>query len=140
MKEKLQNKLAENFPFMIGRNVFTGKIIYDKNGKTSGVYCECHDGWFQLIYDCCKEIKESYEKNGYDITIDTIMPFQIKEKYGTLNMYFNCSEEAHNIVSKYEDMSETVCEFCGDTGILRNMNGWYKTLCENCFIEKNKIY
>jgi hypothetical protein len=37
----------------------------------------------------------------------------IKEKYGSLRMYHNGSEEIEKIVDKYEDISRKICLICG---------------------------
>jgi hypothetical protein len=76
---------------------------------------------------------------------------QIKEKYGGLRMYYSISQPVDprherfvqssidrrydyirgyvsGIISYSEDLSEKVCEVCGQPGALSG-HGWYSTLC-----------
>ncbi len=41
------------------------------------------------------------------------------------------AQKAKQIISKYEKLSSTVCETCGEPGQLRQ-GGWLATLCDNC--------
>jgi hypothetical protein len=40
--------------------------------------------------------------------------------------------QVHDIVDKYEELSETICEMCGKPGILRTDRPWISTLCDKC--------
>lgn len=149
MKENLEQKLARDFPFMRQRYDDADKytdVMSNNLYNTFGI--ESDDGWFDLIYNCCREIQEAYNKRGIK---PDFYPLQIKEKYGTLRVYYGGSldereaaddksaeyEEAwkdvKNIVEKYENISETICEHCGSPGTLRT-NRWYlRTLCDDCY-------
>lgn len=51
----------------------------------------------------------------------------------SLRFYINdAPKEVHDIISKYENLSSDVCEYCGREGQLRK-RGWWKTLCDNCY-------
>jgi len=90
-------------------------------------FCNVRDGWLQLIHDCIAELLEANWNKHI---------LQIKEKFGGLRFYIGSgSEEIFNIIIKYEELSWTTCEVCGEQGILRNDcgwqgNKWYKTLCD----------
>lgn len=161
MKRELENKLAEEFPFMLRKH----SLAEQRNlGYISDLYgafgCDCADGWYELIRSLCREITETYEKHGRkpDIIID-----QVKEKYGTLRFYYHIEEddtqihaidimsvdslriknekkplyeEIDELVEKYEKMSATVCEECGRTGKLRLDLGWILTLCDDCYSKR----
>ena len=67
---------------------------------------------------------------------------QVKEKYGSLqfDFYFKggYAEKEYQtiigeIVNAYENKSDTICERCGKTGELRERNGWFSVLCDDCF-------
>jgi len=89
--------------------------------------CECDEGWLQLISDCIKELIAA----GWDKQI-----LQIKEKFGGLRFYTGpLFEEGYKIISKYESLSYTTCEICGNPGE-PSSKGWIKTLCEKCLIQK----
>lgn len=55
---------------------------------------------------------------------------QIKEKYGTLNVYVNhASDTVYNYIQIAETCSAYICEQCGKWGKFRG-NGWYYTACD----------
>lgn len=100
------------------------KNILDLNTHKS----EIGPGWHFLV-DAVNTLA------GRDIDI-----FQVKEKFGTLRIYYklkdhvknpNDSQNIHGIVSRAEYWSSYTCENTGKAGSLRDVNGWYKTLCED---------
>ena len=155
MKRKLELKLEHEFPFM--SRLITKQIDSEKNLFVM-FGCDCDDGWYELLRELCVEITEVYKKRGLE---PNIIISQVKEKYGTLRFYwftsFNTIEtdrdeidivamkekeeisnfinELHDIVSKYEDKSESVCEKCGKKGKLRDDLRWTRTLCKQCYLE-----
>jgi hypothetical protein len=83
--------------------------------------CECSDGWLEMIKNCIEELIFC----GWDKHIH-----QIKEKFGGLRFYIGAaSKECHEIIRKYEALSFTICEVCGEKGERRN-KGWIRTLCD----------
>ena len=87
---------------------------------------ECDNGWNKLIDELIGELNK---------LPDEIELLQIKEKFGGLRFYVSGgSEEAHNIISRYENYSYHICEICGEfyTARTRVKQGWYKTLCDTC--------
>jgi hypothetical protein len=91
---------------------------------------ECGDGWFDLLDSCLSEIKKKIN-NKYNFYIT-----QIKEKFGTLRIYYSSSgsmedeEDITKILLKYEIKSCKVCELCGKKAKLRRIHSWVYTLCE----------
>ena len=68
---------------------------------------ECGNGWHPLLEPICEYIlKYNSGKDG--------------------------REHIELLISDAEQKSKTICETCGNPGILRNVNGWYRTLCESC--------
>lgn len=119
MKKELELKLQQEFDFMQRKGTET---LYQQYG------CECGDGWYDLIYAMCTELS----------TIGGFEPLQIKQKYGTLRVYGNCSEErGYEIISRYEDLSEHICEECSADGSEREIYGWYSVLCEKCYEDRD---
>ena len=51
MREELELKLQEDFPFKQQNRVESERNIYRKWG------CECSSGWYPLIHDLCHEEK-----------------------------------------------------------------------------------
>ena len=160
MREELETRLGNDFPFMKRTNTEDGNI-YQRWG------CECADGWYQLLHDLCQEITDTYSNAG--IPTDIIVE-QIKEKFSSLRYYysfedspcplqaFDClndgsgirfrpkiesdnedkktlRKEIAEIVRKYENKSKTVCECCGDEGTIRMELPWKRTLCDKCLSE-----
>jgi len=61
---------------------------------------------------------------------------QIKEKFGALRFYYEPqSEEIQNTVDQFEQISKTVCEYCGGLGKPAMFGRWCKTCCEDCLVE-----
>jgi hypothetical protein len=86
-------------------------------------------GWNGLI----KKLIEEAISAGWDKEV-----CQVKEKFGGLRFYINsASKEVHDIISKYENISYTVCEECGEPGETR-AGGWIRTLCDKHYEEINK--
>lgn len=123
MKEELEQKLMDEFIFMEAKNVWTGeKLNFPKS-------CECKDGWYNLIYNICKELNDLYISNR--INPEEIFVTQIKEKFGTIRFYTNgLIDGGYEIINKYEKLSEKTCEICGTKGEMIVNRGWYQTLCE----------
>ena len=123
MRGELEDILMRDFPFTQGKNLFSGK----KTGYPIG--CDCDDGWFELIYNCFKEIDKLYKEKKENVY--ELMIYQIKEKYGGLHIYLgNYIEGVDKIVDKYGEKSYTTCEICGQLGKTMCSGIWLKTLCD----------
>ena len=135
MNRELEKRLAEEFEFMRRGPLSEAGIdnLYNAFGIETG------DGWYQLLYDMCKEIAIVLETAEKPVTIEMV---QIKEKYGTLRVYYdlegenNVARKISDIAQKYEDLSEKVCEECGCEGTLRTDLPWIQTLCDTCYDRK----
>ena len=96
---------------------------------------EIEDGWLPLLDSMCEEIFKIIKMNESEYK-DLEYPFeftQIKEKYGRLTCYASfLGTGIDEIILKYEEKSLSVCEICGMKGEMRDMNGWYQMLCDNC--------
>lgn len=102
------------------------------------MYLECEKGWHPLIWKYCEKITR-IEPN--------VVFMQIKEKFAGLRIYCAGSEDAenmdivHDLCELAEQESYRTCERCGfyDPGFgavrteVRNLDGWSKTLCTNCY-------
>ena len=58
---------------------------------------------------------------------------QVKEKFGSLCFYltWGCGR-MYDIIEEYEDLSEKVCETCGQPGRIVQINGWFYNRCKKC--------
>lgn len=138
-KKQIKNKnkkLIEKYPFLLPRNVWTGKPLKGYNYMHTELDC-MPEGWNKAFGEMmCEEIKEILvEKNmlhEYKIS-------QIKEKYGQLRWYdFGCVEEIHDIIHKYEYLSERTCVCCGKFDVSLFDDGWLSPYCDKCFLEVYK--
>ncbi|MEH2473336.1 hypothetical protein V1281_005478 [Nitrobacteraceae bacterium AZCC 2161] len=93
---------------------------------------EVGDGWRDLLERACRRIANALapEPPGA-LTI-----VQIKEKFGTLRLYFeDCLPSAiaaavEEAVALAQARSACTCEVCGNEGRLRDRGGWLATACE----------
>lgn len=78
----------------------------------------------------------------YDIIKNKrIIVEQVKEKYGSLCFYVNGDEltdDIYDLILKKEEESKYVCEICGFGATTQPINGWFKSVCQDCFY--NRIY
>ena len=144
MREELELKLQEEFDFMWQNNVDEERELYRRWG------CECSDGWYDIIYDCCKQIKERYVQAGMEMDFE---PAQIKEKWGTLRFYYGYKDAPCGIAAMDFIGSGISIRFAPDRGtedadseeecnkrklrkdiarIVRNAEERSKTTCEWC--------
>lgn len=95
--------------------------------QMQGYYSWCPDGWKELVAKLDEEL--GVVDPDYELA-------QCKEKFGGLRYYVDFSEQcsdsekAYEIINRYEQLSETVCDVCGKQGENRSVNGWLATRCE----------
>lgn len=129
---KIKNKaLIDKYPFLLPKNVWTGKVIDDYDYTFTEWDC-IPDGWQKCFGDMLLE--EIAEASNGDIFFE-----QIKEKYGELRIYCNSNQETQDIISKYSVISRNVCYFCGKPDVGYTKHGWILPICKCCY-EKNKYY
>jgi hypothetical protein len=59
--------------------------------------------------------------------------YQVKEKFGTLTTYINGNRAAMDITMRYRQLSQRICELCGQPGTCGSSSAfWVKTLCPAC--------
>ncbi|WP_050631754.1 hypothetical protein [Bradyrhizobium viridifuturi] len=89
---------------------------------------ECGPGWHDLLNRLCVRIRKATRAEG------TFKFNQIREKYGTLRVYWGgrLSQEAtvqvEEAIALAEARSATCCEVCGEPGRLRG-GTWLTTRC-----------
>lgn len=140
-KERQLNKaLCERYPFLIPRNRWTDRIVWDS--KDNWTYCTPYTyteldsfpkGWFKAFgHEMLEEIRDDCIKNDflYDMRI-----VEIKEKYGGLRFYIGSipmDSKLFEIINKYEEMSYEYCMLCGRPAETSNEGYWVETLCPDC--------
>jgi len=116
------------------------KVLEEKY-KQHYIYPEVSDGWDKIICDLYAEL-EPYFEHGLILE-------QIKSKFGGLRVYFTFAdyegvdngenyEQVQAIVSKYEKIAKTTCEYCGTTEnvITKAVRYWVSTQCVTCYEEQ----
>jgi hypothetical protein len=103
---------------------------------------ECDNGWFSIIDMLCSQLQWDIDKNQYPQIEFT----QIKEKFGTLRLYY-CQAENAELVDNHlerksgvqegmihivEQLSAYVCEHCGTNQDIGQTKGWIRTICRKC--------
>jgi hypothetical protein len=164
MSPELEHKLIERYPGLF-RDV-------NKSPKETLICfgAECGDGWFDILDNLCGFITNLQKSRSYflmkkddkcinfhcpDVVFD-----QIKEKYGTLRVYWHFgdlnyeelasqlkdTESLDGYISRYSDTIESAIDFCeylssktceitGKPGKLYS-RGWCVTLCKEEAIKR----
>ena len=136
MKIELEHKIYLACPKLYRRKYHVSKNN-DKGLMRLGVYCA--DGWFELLLKVSVEIENIIRELEKEGCTEALLPYagMIQEKYGSLRIdVCNETNEIEKLVDEAEDSSETVCEYCGNTGELRTNRRWIKCLCSLCNEEK----
>lgn len=126
--------LCMEYPFLTPRNRWTDEVIEDFDFR----YTELDNievGWRTLGLKLCEEIKQELLK--FEGALEKYRILQIKEKYGFLHWYDHnapVDSKIHEIVSKYEKISQRICGKCGAPAT-RISTGWYYPYCEDCVPE-----
>ena len=109
MTDKNAQKLKDKFP-----------KIFDKD-----FYFECDDGWFDIIFDLCKDMQYEINNSG----CEQVVAVQVKEKFAGLRFYASGGNEVTSaMIHKYGKLSSETCEVTGGRGYVCEKHGWYKTL------------
>jgi hypothetical protein len=143
MKRELEQQLVKDFPLCFGD--------YGKDPKESCMAfgCECGDGWYGILREACEKSEPiiarwlAEHKNDADYKEWAPRFSQVKEKFGTLRIYFTTypqdqdSMNLDDIEEDAEEKSSVTCESCGKPGKLRGQ-GWYYTSCLLCARDEDK--
>ena len=92
---------------------------------------ECHKGWFDLLKPIFEYVQE-YNKDKPEEEQNRFL--QIKEKWGSLDIYTNFSTfKLTKLIEEAEEKADHTCEECGSTeNIGVRLNGWVTTMCLDC--------
>lgn len=116
-----EKELWDFYPPFWARNVWTGEKREDAEP-----YVGVGKGWYPLLMEILKVVKEECEKTGLDIYAT-----QIKEKFGGLRCYINVgTEKVFKKINEMEELSYETCEVCGSKDNVTTRGGWLKTYCE----------
>lgn len=98
-------------------------------------HLECSDGWFGLLNSLCSVIELRVKSLPLEMQ-GQIYAVQIKSKYGGLRAYFyHTIPVMDGAIELAEDLSNNICEDCGNPGGHKMIDGWVQTLCEPHYTE-----
>ena len=121
MNEVLSKALHTLYPNIYGNNRYST----DKELGSPVLHFELEDGWFTLLNYLGNFLDDQHEPGLHVL--------QAKEKFGSLTVYTsNCSDIVNDELYRVRKISETICEYCGLPGSLRQDLVWIKTLCDKC--------
>lgn len=103
-------------------------FMYDcRTGKPSWtLWTLClPEGWGKLFIQMCFDLRGKVKRN--------FKFSEVKEKYDNMRIYaFAATDEALNIISAYEAISENVCVSCGKPAT-KITSGWIESYCDDCY-------
>ena len=128
----MYKELCERMSYLIPRNVWTGEIVKDYDYSYINGEYDLPNGWHRLFLQMCEDIRGPLIKAG---CLDKFRFSQIKEKYGTMRCYnFGAPKEVDDIISKYEYISQFICQKCGKPATWET-SGWIASYCDDCIGE-----
>lgn len=70
-------------------------------------------------------------RQAFEALPEGLMIVQVKEKFGSLRIYFEPNERAYeDLIDQLAAESLTICEVCGGPGRHRTDRYWQRTLCD----------
>ena len=140
---------------------------FSKKYKHLGIsYPNVPDGWKLLVTNCLIEIEKEmwpqwmpfwmkrfihYQATGYSVVrvksrfwykirtyfTDSMIIFDIKDKFATLRIYGTFNEKIHKLIEDCEKECLKSCEVCGSQEEVEVQdNGWWTRYCKQCKIQK----
>lgn len=136
LKNRINNFiLCFKYPFLIPRNVWTGK-------KCDYFYSfteldKFPNGWRKAFgIKFCEDLKKALSKLSKKSRKEFRI-LDIKEKWGILSISTNfVTEEIDEVLFKYEGISVSTCIHCGNKAEYES-KGWISPYCEKCIKELN---
>jgi hypothetical protein len=88
-------------------------------------------GWQPLIEELLVSIQAIVNERGFTVRVR-----QVKEKFGGLRFYCEGSDDMiRALIMGAESSALCLCERCGGPGFSRMYRYWWKTLCDEHFLE-----
>lgn len=138
-KKEIQKKnrcLCQRYPFLLPRNVWTGKVVENYNYTWTEADCFEPGWWKRFGIPLCEDLREVLLKYDY---LEKFRFSQIKEKYGSLCLYdFGAPKEWNEHLYAWEYISEHTCVRCGAFPVKMRDDGWVSPYCDSCFSRINK--
>jgi hypothetical protein len=109
-----------------------------------------YDGWVNSFVPQLKD--ELFNLLG--LYVEQFNVLQIKEKFGTLTVYWNFDleglkdeyvgdvldvyEQIEDLLHKYAEISSKTCIVCGKLGHMRD-DSWITPWCDKCYEKRNEV-
>ena len=125
MRNELDKMLCEKYPkMMVNRHK-------DMQETTMCWGFECGDGWYNILNQLMSQIQHHIDwKNRDTEVVQQVTLDQVKEKFGTLRVYYSGGDDyIRGVVSMAQAMSGSTCEVCGNAGKFRGKS-WFYTACD----------
>jgi hypothetical protein len=102
-------------------------------------YNSCRKGWqklCQMVQNQVDYINERDKEKAEKIEI-----LEMKEKFGFLDVSFSrYNDELIDLMRLVSTLSTQICEDCGKPAKRFEVDGWYYTLCDDCYDKlKNRL-
>lgn len=95
-------------------------------------WIDCWD-WWDVLLNSLFEVIEEHLRLYPELNFQFI---QIKEKYGSLMLYYDWDDDyINNLCTNVEMLSQHICETCWDVWEIRHNLPWYKCLCDKHYLE-----
>ena len=132
MTDKIQEEklIVEKYPFLQIRDI-DGTV--DVESKYPMIPLEIPNGWYNLFFQLCDDIKPILEKEG---VLNDYYFIQVKEKYNLLRCYPSKSiKEVDEILAEYENAARYICCECGASAVYEAQD-YLASYCENHWKDK----
>ena len=125
-------RLLYYYPWMEPRDIWGNKITLkemEKEGQIWTAWIDFPLGWRKAFgWDMLRELGETIVHDR----LENFTILQIKEKFGGLRFYcYGANEKVHEIIRKYEELSEKTCIECGKPAKWMS-TGWISPYCDDC--------
>jgi len=128
MKTELQRKLMENYPKLFG---LMGDTSKGPKMPMTLFGIECDNGWYNLLDSLFYFLEYENTHGSEDSPIELT---QVKEKFGTLRVYYLGgrleSSAVDDMINLAERLSAVTCEECGAPGEIDHTAGWLRCRCK----------
>lgn len=95
-----------------------------------GVPLECGEGWNKLLHKMFLAIEKRIAEQGMTVAESGLKMAQIKEKFGTLRVYYHGGPDISDLVEAAVEKSGKTCDECGRVGELHSAGYWVMTRCK----------
>ena len=149
MTERRIDELLDKYPSLFSPPNNCDCYLCVENGSKPSPHSlpygvEADSGWYDLLDETLKQLDVFNHSN---LANSGIKIKQIKEKFGSLVIYYDDGDVAPELISRIDDVimkarkqSSKICEICGSPGRECTRNGWYKTMCDKCANDDGYFY